>query len=120
MEWVSTNGIQKQNDMLTIKNIEKINGHSLNVKGKGWYFKGWDNTTSEVTHFSIREVSPPHLVRKNITLHKKGRLSTDYIQNTSCYIYGIEVDGLTFYFTKEKLNTPAAFRDTIEQILNGI
>ena len=106
--------------MLTIKNIEKINGYSLNVKGKGWYFKGWDNTTSEVTHFSIREVAPPHLVRKNITLHKKGRLSTDYIQNTSCYIYGIEVDGLIFYFTKEKLNTAAAFRDTIEQILNGI
>ncbi len=27
---------------------------------------------------------------------------------------------MTFYFTKEKLNTPAEFRNTIEQILNGI
>jgi hypothetical protein len=53
--------------MLILKNIHKINGYSLNVKGKGYYFKGWDNTTSEVTHFSIREVAPPHLVRKNIT-----------------------------------------------------
>ena len=106
--------------MLTIKNIQKINGYSLKVKGKGWYFKGWDNTTSEVTHFSIREVSSPSIQIKHITLHKKGRMSTNHIQNTSCYVYGIEVDGLTFYFTKEKLNTPAEFRNTIEQILNAI
>jgi len=106
--------------MLILKNIQKINGYSLKVKGKGWYFKGWDNTTSEVTHFSIREVGPASIRIKHITLHKKGRLSTDYIQNMSCYIYGIEVDGLTFYFTKERLNTPEKFKNTIEQILNGI
>jgi hypothetical protein len=108
--------------MLILKNIEKINGYSLNVKGKGWYFKGWDNTTSEVTHFSIRErgVASPSIQIKHITLHKKGRLSTDYIQNMSCYIYGIEIDGLLFYYTKERLNTPEKFRDAIEQILNAI
>jgi len=106
--------------LLILKNIHKINGYSLNVKGKGWYFKGWDNTTSEVTHFSIREVSPPHLVRKNITLHKKGRIVFDNSQNKDCYVYGIEVDGLLFHYTKERLNTPAKFRNEIEQILNGI
>ena len=106
--------------MLTIENIHKINGYSLEVKGKGWYFKGWDNTTSEVTHFSIREVAPPHLIRKNITLYKKGNMVFDDIQKKDCYVYGIWVDGLLFYYTKEKLNTPARSRDTIEEILNGI
>ena len=106
--------------MLTIENIHKINGYSLEVKGKGYYFKGWDNTTSEVTHFSIREVAPPHLVRKNITLHKKGRMVFDDIQNRDCYVYGIWVDGLLFHYTKERLNTPEKFRDVIEQILNAI
>jgi len=106
--------------MLILKNIEKINGYSLNVKGKGWYFKGWDNTTSEVTHFSIREVAPPHLVRKNITLHKKGRIAFPNNQNRDFYVYGIEIDGLLFHYPKEKLNTPAEFRNTIEQILNAI
>ena len=108
--------------MLILKNIEKINGYSLNIKGKGWYFKGWDNTTSEVTHFSIREVSSPSIQIKKITLHKKGRMSMsiNHIQNTSCYVYGIAVDGLLFHYPKEKLNTPAEFRNTIEQILNGI
>jgi hypothetical protein len=105
--------------MLTIENIQKISGYALEVKGKGYYFRGFDNTTNDVTIFVLAGVSASNpLIR--ITLHKKGRLSTDYIQNTSCYIYGIEVDGLIFYFTKEKLNTAAAFRDTIEQILNGI
>ena len=106
--------------MLILKNIEKINGYSLNVKGKGWYFKGWDNTTSEVTHFSIREVTPPHLVRKYITLHKKGRINFPNSQNKDFYVYGIEVDGLLFHYTKERLNTPEKFRDVIEQILNAI
>ena len=105
--------------MLTLKNINKINGYALEVKGRGYYFKGWDNTTNDVTYFTLAGVSASNpLIR--LTLHKKGRLSTDYIQNTSCYIYGIEVDGLTFYFTKEKLNTPAKFRNEIEQILNTI
>ena len=105
--------------MLILKNINKINGYALEVKGRGYYFKGFDNTTNDVAYFTLAGVSASNpLIR--ITLHKKGRLSTDYIQNTSCYIYGIEVDGLIFYFTKEKLNTPARFRDTIEQILNGI
>ena len=72
-----------------------------------------------MTIFVLAGVSASNpLIR--ITLHKKGRMSTNHIQNTSCYVYGIEVDGLTFYFTKEKLNTPAEFRNTIEQILNGI
>jgi hypothetical protein len=106
--------------MLILKNIEKINGYMLDVKGKGWYFKGWDNTTSEITHFSIREVGPSSIQIKHITLHKKGRIVLDKIQNKDCYIYGIEIDGLLFHCIKEKLNTPAAFRDTIEQILNGI
>jgi hypothetical protein len=44
----------------------------------------------------------------------------DDIQKKDCYVYGIWVDGLLFYYTKEKLNTPAIFRDTIEQILNAI
>jgi hypothetical protein len=105
--------------MLTIKNIEKINGYSLNVKGKGWYFKGWDNTTSEVTHFSIIEVSPPHSLI-HLTLHKKGRIAFPDIQNKNCYVYGIEIDRLLFHYTKERLNTPAKFRNEIEQILNAI
>jgi hypothetical protein len=106
--------------MLILKNIEKINGYSLNVKGKGWYFKGWDNTTSEVTHFSIREVGPTSIQIKHITLHKKGRIVFDNTQNKDCYIYGIEIDGLLFHYIKERLNTPEKFRDAIEQILNAI
>jgi len=105
--------------MLTIENINKINGYSLEVKGKGYYFKGWDNTTSDVANFTLAGVSASNPLIK-ITLHKKGRLSRDYIQNTSCYIYGIWVDGLSFHYTKERLNTPAKFRDAIEQILNAI
>ena len=105
--------------MLTIENINKINGYALEVKGKGYYFKGWDNTTNDVAIFVLVGVSAsnPNI---RITLNKKGRMSTNHIQNMSCYVYGIEVDGLTFYFTKEKLNTPAEFRNTIEQILNAI
>ena len=105
--------------MLILKNIHKINGYSLNVKGKGWYFKGWDNTTSEVTHFSIREVSPPHSLI-HITLYKKGRIDFPNSQNKDFYVYGIEVDGLLFHYTKERLNTPEKFRNEIEQILNAI
>jgi len=105
--------------MLTIENIDKINGYALEVKGNGYYFKGWDNTTNDVATFALAGVSASNpLIR--ITLHKKGRMSINHIQNTSCYVYGIAVDGLTFYFTKEKLNTPAEFRNTIEQILNAI
>jgi YHS domain-containing protein len=105
--------------MLTIENVNKISGYALEVKGKGYYFRGFDNTTNDVTIFVLAGVSASNpLIR--ITLHKKGRMSINHIQNTSCYVYGIEVDGLTFYFTKEKLNTPAEFRNTIEQILNGI
>jgi YHS domain-containing protein len=105
--------------MLTIENVNKISGYALEVKGKGYYFRGFDNTTNDVTIFVLAGVSASNpLIR--ITLHKKGRMSINHIQNTSCYVYGIAVDGLTFYFTKEKLNTPAEFRNTIEQILNGI
>ena len=105
--------------MLTLENIQKIDGYSLEVKGKGYYFKGWDNTTNDVVYFTLAGVSASNpLIR--LTLHKKGRMSINHIQNTSCYVYGIAVDGLTFYFTKEKLNTPSEFRNTIEQILNGI
>ena len=105
--------------MLTIENIQKIDGYSLEVKGKGYYFKGWDNTTNDVATFALAGVSASNpLIR--ITLYKKGRMSTNHIQNTSCYVYGIEVDGLTFYYTKERLNTPSEFRDAIEQILNAI
>lgn len=106
--------------LLILENIDKINGYSLNIKGKGWYFKGWDNTTSEVTRFSIREVSPPSIRIKHITLLKKGRMVFDDIQNRDCYVYGIEIDGLLFHYTKERLNTPEKFRDAIEQILNAI
>jgi YHS domain-containing protein len=105
--------------MLTIENVNKISGYALEIKGKGYYFRGFDNTTNDVTIFVLAGVSASNpLIR--ITLHKKGRMSINHIQNTSCYVYGIAVDGLTFYFTKEKLNTPAEFRNTIEQILNGI
>ena len=105
--------------MLTIENVNKISGYALEVKGKGYYFRGFDNTTNDVTIFVLAGVSASNpLIR--ITLYKKGRMSINHIQNTSCYVYGIAVDGLTFYFTKEKLNTPAEFRNTIEQILNGI
>ena len=105
--------------MLTIENINKINGYSLEVKGKGYYFKGWDNTTNDVATFALAGVSVSNPMIK-VTLHKKGRMSIDYIRNTSCYVYGVAVDGLTFYYTKERLNTAAKFRDAIEQILNAI
>jgi hypothetical protein len=105
--------------MLTIENINKINGYSLEVKGKGYYFKGWDNTTSDVANFTLAGVSASNpLIR--ITLHKKGRMVFDNSQNKDCYVYGIWVDGLSFHYTKERLNTPAKFRNEIEQILNAI
>ena len=105
--------------MLTIENIHKINGYSLEVKGKGYYFKGWDNTTNDVTIFALAGVSASNpLIR--ITLHKTGLMVFDDTQKKDCYVYGIGADGLLFHYTKEKLNTPAEFRNTIEQILNGI
>jgi hypothetical protein len=106
--------------MLTLENIQKIDGYALEVKGKGYYFKGWDNTTNDVTYFTLAGVSASNpLIR--LTLHKKGRMVFDDIQKSKgCYVYGVAVDGLLFYYTKEKLNTPAEFRNTIEQILNGI
>jgi len=105
--------------MLILKNIDKINGYALEVKGKGYYFKGFDNTTNDVATFALAGVSASNpLIR--ITLHKKGRMVFDNIQNKDCYVYGVGVDGLLFHYSKEKLNTPAEFRNTIEQILNGI
>ena len=106
--------------MLILKNINKINGYALEVKGKGYYFKGFDNTTNDVATFALAGVSASNpLIR--ITLHKKGRMVFDDIQKSSgCYVYGVAVDGLLFHYPKEKLNTPAEFRNTIEQILNGI
>jgi hypothetical protein len=105
--------------MLTIENIQKIDGHTLGVKGKVYYFKGWDNTTNDVATFALAGASASNpLIR--ITLHKKGMLVFDDIQKKDCYVYGVAVDGLLFHYTKEKLNTPAEFRNTIEQILNGI
>jgi hypothetical protein len=105
--------------MLTLENIQKIDGYSLEVKGKGYYFKGWDNTTNDVANFVLVGLSASYpLIR--ITLHKKGRIVFDNGQNKDCYVYGIWVDGLSFHYTKERLNTPAKFRDAIEQILNAI
>jgi hypothetical protein len=108
--------------MLTLENIHKINGYSLEVNGKGYYFKGWDNTTNDVTIFVLAGVSASNpLIR--ITLYKKGNVVFDDVQNRDCYVYGIAVEfkgGLTFYYTKERLNTPEKFRDAIEQILNAI
>jgi hypothetical protein len=105
--------------MLILKNINKINGYALEVKGKGYYFKGFDNTTNDVATFALAGVSASNpLIR--ITLYKKGNMVFDDIQKKDCYVYGIWVDGLLFYYTKEKLNTPDRFRDTIEEILNGI
>jgi hypothetical protein len=105
--------------MLRIENIQKIDGYALEVKGKGYYFKGWDNTTNDVATFALAGVSASNpLIR--ITLHKTGLMVFDDIQNKDCYFYGVAVDGLLFHYTKEKLNTPAEFRNTIEQILNGI
>ena len=105
--------------MLILKNINKINGYALEVKGKGYYFKGFDNTTNDVANFVLAGVSASNpLIR--ITLHKKGNIVFDDIQKKDCYVYGIWVDGLLFYYTKEKLNTPAKFRNEIEQILNAI
>jgi hypothetical protein len=105
--------------MLTIENIQKINGYTLKIKGRGYYFKGWDNTTNDVATFALAGVSASNpLIR--ITLHKKGVWCFDNIQNKDCYVYGIAVDGLLFHYAKEKLNTPSEFRNTIEQILNGI
>jgi hypothetical protein len=106
--------------MLTIKNIEKINGYTLDIKGKGYYFKGWDNTLDDVTTFALAEVGAPFNPLIRITLHKKGVWCFDNIQNKDCYVYGIAVDGLLFHYAKEKLNTPSEFRNTIEKILNGI
>ena len=105
--------------MLTIENINKINGYSLEVKGKGYYFKGWDNTTNDVANFVLvgLSASNPNI---RVTLHKKGRIVFDNSQNKDCYVYGIEIDGLLFHYTKERLNTPEKFRDAIEQILNAI
>jgi len=105
--------------MLTIENINKINGYSLEVKGKGYYFKGWDNTTNDVANFVLvgLSASNPNI---RVTLHKKGRIVFDNSQNKDCYVYGIWVDGLSFHYTKERLNTPEKFRDAIEQILNAI
>lgn len=105
--------------MLTLNNIEKINGYALEVKGKGYYFKGWDNTTNDVANFVLVGVSAsnPNI---RVTLFKKGMLVFDDIENRNCYVYGVAVDGLIFHYTKERLNTPAQFRNTIEQILNGI
>ena len=105
--------------MLTIENIQKIDGYALEVKGRGYYFKGWDNTTNDVATFALAGVSASNpLIR--ITLHKKGVWCFDNIQNKDCYVYGIWVDGLLFHYTKERLNTPSEFRNTIEQILNAI
>ncbi len=105
--------------MLTIENIHKINGYALEVKGKGYYFKGWDNTTNDVATFALAGVSVSNPMIK-VTLHKKGRIVFDNSQNKDCYVYGIWVDGLSFHYTKERLNTPEKFRDAIEQILNAI
>ena len=44
----------------------------------------------------------------------------DIQKSKGCYVYGIWVDGLLFHYTKERLNTPAKFRNEIEQILNAI
>jgi len=105
--------------MLTLENIQKIDGYSLEVKGKGYYFKGWDNTTNDVANFVLVGLSPSYpLIR--ITLHKKGRIALPNNQNRDFYVYGIEIDGLLFHYTKERLNTPAKFRNEIEQILNAI
>jgi hypothetical protein len=105
--------------MLTIENIQKINGYTLEIKGRGYYFKGWDNTTNDVATFALAGVSASNpLIR--ITLYKKGRMVFDDIQNKNCYVYGVAVDGLLFHYTKERLNTPAKFRNEIEQILNAI
>jgi len=105
--------------MLTLENIHKINGYSLEVKGKGYYFKGWDNTTNDEANFVLvgLSASNPNI---RVTLHKKGRIVFDNSQNKDCYVYGIWVDGLSFHYTKERLNTPAKFRNEIEQILNAI
>ena len=105
--------------MLTLENIQKIDGYSLEVKGKGYYFKGWDNTTNDVAYFTLAGVSAsnPNI---RVTLHKTGLMVFDDIQKKDCYVYGVGADGLLFHYTKEKLNTPAEFRNTIEQILNGI
>ena len=105
--------------MLTLENIQKIDGYSLEVKGKGYYFKGWDNTTNDVANFTLvgLSASNPNI---RVTLFKKGMLVFDDIENRDCYVYGVAVDGLISHYTKERLNTPSEFRNTIEQILNGI
>ena len=105
--------------MLTLNNIEKIDGYSLEVKGKGYYFKGWDNTTNDVANFTLvgLSASNPNI---RVTLFKKGMLVFDDIENRDCYVYGVAVDGLISHYTKERLNTPSEFRNTIEEMLNGI
>ena len=45
--------------MLTLENIQKIDGYSLEVKGKGYYFKGWDSTTNDVANFTLVVLSQP-------------------------------------------------------------
>jgi len=105
--------------MLTIENISKIDGYSLEVKGMGYYFKGFDNTTNEVATFALAGLDASNPLIK-VTLYKKGNMVFDEIQNRDCYVYGIWVDGLLFHYTKERLNTPSEFRNTIEQILNAI
>ena len=106
--------------MLILKNIEKINEYKLNVKGKGYYFKGWDNTLDDVTTFALAEVGAPFNPLIHITLYKDECKWHDEIQNNYCYVYGIKVDGRISHHGKGRLNTPAEFRNTIEQILNGI
>ena len=105
--------------MLTLENIQKIDGYSLEVKGKGYYFKGWDNTTNDVANFTLvgLSASNPNI---RVTLFKKGMLVFDDIENRDCYVYGVAVDGLISHYTKERLNTPSEFRNTIEEMLNGI
>jgi len=105
--------------MLTLENIQKIDGYSLEVKGKGYYFKGWDNTTNDVANFTLvgLSASNPNI---RVTLFKKGMLVFDDIENRDCYVYGVAVDGLISHYTRERLNTPSEFRNTIEEMLNGI
>jgi len=70
--------------MLTIENISKINGYSLNVKGNSYYFKGWDNTTSDVAHFTLKDdvsASNPIESIKPVIL-----MDTKTLENTHWYM----------------------------------
>jgi len=102
--------------MLTLKNIEKINEYKLNVKGKRYYFKGWDNTLDDVTTFALAEVGAPFNPLIRITLYKDGCKWVD--GKNDCYVYGIWIDNKIHHYSKKRLNTPDKFRDTIEEILN--